>query len=234
MEERVQVLEEPKVTQLNNLIEINGIKMTIPCDKLLEALAKMQGALDNAPKTSKNPYFNSRYADLATCLSALKKPMSDNGLSISQHCTFDGAILRCVSILGHSSGQMMISVLNVPVTKKDPQGIGMAMTYARRYAMSSIVGLAQADDDAESSVEHNGEEKENKENSVSAAENQVEKESNGYATEKQVSLIKSMIEKARVDINSVLKRYSVANLESLSKEQASNCIRTLNKQVSGK
>ena len=225
MEERVQVLEEPKVTQLNNFIEINGVKMTFPCDKLLESLSKMQGALDNAPKTSKNPYFNSRYADLATCLSALKKPMSDNGLSVSQHCTYDDNIIHCLTILGHSSGQMMISTLNVPVVKKDAQGIGMAITYARRYAMSSIVGLAQADDDGESAVEHEPEETKEPE--------QKEPERNGYATEKQVGMIKKLIPKAKVDVNSILKRYSVANLESLSKDQASECIRILNKQVGG-
>lgn len=204
-----------------NFIDVNGVKMTMPCDKLLEALSKMQGALDNAPKTSKNPYFNSKYADLATCLSALKKPMSENGLSVSQHCTYDGAAIQCLTILGHSSGQMMISTLVVPVVKKDAQGIGMAITYARRYAMSSIVGLSQADDDGESAVEHEEE-----------PDGQHEIEHNGvYATEKQLGLIKTLVAKSNVDINSILNRYRAANLESLSKEQASECIRILKKQV---
>lgn len=216
MEENVQVINEPK----SNFIEINGVKMTYPCDKLLEALSKMQGALDNAPKMSKNPYFNSKYADLATCLSALKKPMSDNGLSVSQHCTYDGVAIQCLTILGHSSGQMMISMLNVPVVKKDAQGIGMAITYARRYAMSSIVGLAQADDDGESSVEHEPEE------GTKETEHII-----SYATEKQVGLINSMLAKSNVPIEKILGRYHVANLESLSKEQASNCITILKKQT---
>ena len=119
---------------------------------LLEALAKMQGALDNATKSSDNPYFKSKYADLATCLQTAKKPMADNGLSISQHCTFDGQFVQCVTILGHSSGQMMISTLMIPVTKEDAQGIGSSITYARRYALSSIIGLTQKDDDGEGSV----------------------------------------------------------------------------------
>ena len=132
--------------------EVNGIKMTIPCNNLLEALAKMQGALDNAKKESDNPYFKSKYADLAQCLSVAKKPMADNGLSISQHCTFDGANVHCVTILGHASGQMMISTLYVPVARKDAQGIGSSITYARRYALSSIIGLTQKDDDGEGAV----------------------------------------------------------------------------------
>ncbi len=135
-----------------NFVDINGIKMTIPCNNLLDALAKMQAALDNAKKESDNPYFKSKYADLATCLQTAKKPMGDNGLSISQHCTFDGQFVQCVTVLGHSSGQMMISTLNVPVAKKDAQGIGSSITYARRYALSSIIGLTQKDDDGEGSV----------------------------------------------------------------------------------
>ena len=132
--------------------EVGGIRMTIPCNNLLEALSKMQGVLDNAKKGSDNPYFKSKYADLAQCLSVAKKPMADNGLSISQHCTFDGNFVQCVTVLGHSSGQMMVSTLNVPVAKKDAQGIGSSITYARRYALSSIIGLTQKDDDGEGSV----------------------------------------------------------------------------------
>ena len=152
-ETKVNVLaEEPKVTMLNPFVEVNGIKMTMPCNNLLDALGKMQGVLDNAKKESDNPYFKSKYADLAQCLQTAKKPMADNGLSISQHCTFDGQFVRCVTVLGHSSGQMMVSTLNVPVAKKDAQGIGSSITYARRYALSSIIGLTQKDDDGEGSV----------------------------------------------------------------------------------
>ena len=133
-------------------VEVNGVKISVPCNKLLEALGKMQGMLDNAKKASDNPYFKSKYADLATCLQTAKKPMADEGLSLSQHCTFDGAQVHCVSVLGHSSGQMMVSTLIVPVTKKDAQGVGAAITYARRYALSAIIGLAQEDDDANAAV----------------------------------------------------------------------------------
>lgn len=130
----------------------NGVKITFPCDKLMDAMAKMQSTLDTAKKDSDNPYFKSKYADLAQCLLTAKKPMADNGLSISQHCTFDGVFVQCVSVLGHTSGQMMVSTLNIPVSKKDAQGIGSSITYARRYALSSIVGIAQKDDDGNGSV----------------------------------------------------------------------------------
>ena len=196
-------------------VEMNGVKITIPCDALLEALSKMQGCLDNAKKESVNPFYKSKYADLATCLQTAKKPMADNGLSISQHCTFDGERVQCVTVLGHSSGQMMVSTLAIPVTKTDPQGIGMAITYARRYALSSIIGLTQADDDAESSVVHT------EEQTQTAYE---------YATDKQVKMIRAIVGKYKINSESICSRYSVANLESLSKEQASECIRILKKQ----
>lgn len=149
--EEMNCMEKP-MAALNLFTEVNGVKITMPCDKLFEALAKMQGALDNAKKESDNPYFKSKYADLATCLQTAKKPMADNGLSVSQHCTFDGQFVQCVTILGHSSGQMMISTLMIPVAKKDAQGIGSSITYARRYALSSIIGLTQKDDDGEGAV----------------------------------------------------------------------------------
>ncbi len=152
--EEMNCMEKP-MEALNLFTEVNGVKITMPCNKLFEALAKMQGTLDNATKSSDNPYFKSKYADLAQCLSVAKKPMADNGLSISQHCTFDGQFVQCVTILGHSSGQMMISTLMIPVAKKDAQGIGSSITYARRYALSSIIGLTQKDDDGEGAVGRN-------------------------------------------------------------------------------
>ena len=130
----------------------NGVKISFPCDKLMDAMSKMQAVLDSARKSSDNPFYKSKYADLAECLETAKKPMADNGLSLSQHCTFDGNMVHCVSVLGHSSGQIMVSTLNISVSKKDAQGIGSSITYARRYALSSIVGIAQKDDDGNGSV----------------------------------------------------------------------------------
>ena len=216
--------KEPKV-YWTNFVDVNGIHMTVPCNQLLESLAKMQGNLENAKKESENPFFKSRYADLNTCLQTAKKVLAENGLSVSQHCTFDGNMVQCVTVLGHSSGQMMVSTLNVPVTKKDPQGIGMAITYARRYAFSSVIGLAQADDDAESSVVHTETQEE------PPAEIPADAPAYEYATDKQVKLIRAIIGKNHIEEDSIKKRYRVANLESLSKPQASECIRILKKQV---
>ena len=210
-----------------NFIEMSGVKITFPCNELLEALSKMQSVLDNAKKESENPFYKSRYADLSVCLATCKKPMTDNGLSVSQHCTFDGERVQCMTVLGHSSGQMMVSTLAIPVTKKDPQGIGMAITYARRYALSSVIGLAQADDDAESSVVHETTNPGKQDEPPADPPAQTYE----YATDKQVKMIRAIITKHHIEDESIKKRYRVANLESLSKPQASDCIRILKKQV---
>ncbi len=146
--------------QNSGMLEVNGVKMSVPCDKLLEALSKMQGMLDNAKKESKNPYFKSKYADLANCIDTAKKPMAECGLSLTQHCSFKNNQVQCVTILGHTSGQLIASTLNVPVAKMDAQGIGSAITYARRYSMTAVIGLTQKDDDGESSVIHEEESEE--------------------------------------------------------------------------
>ena len=130
-----------------NVADLGDVKISNPCDKLMAALAKMQGELTMAKKDSDNPYFKSKYADLATCINTAKKPMADNGLSVSQHCGFDGNYVRCVTVLGHASGQYMTSTCVIPVTKKDAQGVGSAITYARRYSFSAVIGLSQDDDD---------------------------------------------------------------------------------------
>lgn len=118
-------------------------------DKLAAALSKAQGEMEFAKKDADNPYFNSKYADLASVMSACKKPLSDNGLSVTQ--TFDHAEtgVKIITTLLHSSGQWVSGQLTIRPVKNDPQGIGSAITYGRRYSLAAIVGVVQDDDDAE-------------------------------------------------------------------------------------
>lgn len=156
------------------ITDLGDVKISTPCDKLMAALSKMQGELKMALKDSDNPYFKSKYADLATCINTAKKPMADNGLSVSQHCGFDGNYVRCVTVLGHSSGQYMASTCVIPVTKKDAQGVGSAITYARRYSFSAVIGLSQDDDDGNwaSNKDVEKKKKQEKEKVEAMAENQ--------------------------------------------------------------
>lgn len=120
--------------------------------KLAVALSAAQSQLQHAAKDSVNPHFKSRYADLAAVMDACKGPLSSNGLSFTQMTSFDNDCVSVRTMLMHTSGQYIWSDLRVPVGKRDAQGVGSAITYARRYALSAIVGIAQDDDDGEGAV----------------------------------------------------------------------------------
>ena len=120
--------------------------------ELAKALATAQGELENASKNSSNPHFKSKYADLAEVLNTVRPVFASHGLSITQHPDYVDGIVEVETMLLHSSGQYMVSSVKVPTQKMDAQGVGSAITYARRYALSAIAGIAQEDDDAESAV----------------------------------------------------------------------------------
>jgi hypothetical protein len=115
---------------------------------LATALAKVQGQIKGAAMDSENPYFKSQYADLTSVWAACRDLLSSNGLSVIQ--TMGGGSPDSVTVittLAHSSGQWIRGELTMKPTKADPQGIGSAITYARRYALASIVGVCPEDDD---------------------------------------------------------------------------------------
>lgn len=112
------------------------------------ALVACQGALRPALKDSNNPAFKTRYADLASVMDAIREPMLVNGLAI-QHQQLPGDPGRLVlrTVLRHKSGEFLASVAVVPLSKQDAQGMGSALTYARRYGVAAMLGVVQDDDD---------------------------------------------------------------------------------------
>lgn len=116
--------------------------------EIATALCKAQGQFDHAKKDVTNGFFHSKYADLASCIDAAKKPLSDNGLSVVQIVdTSEQNELILETILMHTSGEFISGKYLIRPTKNDPQGVGSAITYARRYAFSAITGIAADDDD---------------------------------------------------------------------------------------
>jgi hypothetical protein len=109
------------------------------------ALVKFQSSVSKVAKEANNPFFKSKYASLANILDTIQKPLSECGLAISQFP--DGNALTTI-ILHADSGEWMESSYVMPVAKQnDPQAMGSAMTYARRYALGSILNLNIDDDD---------------------------------------------------------------------------------------
>ena len=116
---------------------------------LAAALSKAQADITGALKDSNNPFFKSKYADLASCWDACRKQLAANGLSVIQTTQMTEQGLMLVTTLAHSSGEWIAGQMPVLTKDNSPQGQGSGITYARRYALAAIVGLAQIDDDAE-------------------------------------------------------------------------------------
>lgn len=116
---------------------------------LAAALSKAQADITGALKDSQNPFFKSKYADLASCWDACRKQLAANGLSVIQTTRMTEQGLMLVTTLAHASGEWVAGEMPVLTKDASPQGQGSGITYARRYALAAIVGLAQIDDDAE-------------------------------------------------------------------------------------
>ena len=116
-------------------------------NELAAALAKAQGQIQGAVKDSTNPAFKSRYADLASVWDACRVALSLNGLAVLQGPALVGQGVSVTTRLLHSSGQWAESTLVLPMDKATAQGAGSAITYARRYALAAMVGVAPDDDD---------------------------------------------------------------------------------------
>lgn len=115
-------------------------------NELAAALAKAQGQMVAARKDSTNPHFKSQYADLASVWDAIRGPLSSNGLAVVQIASAGEGMAHIDTTLMHSSGQSIGGRLSV-ASGTTAQQIGSAITYARRYALSALVGIAPDDDD---------------------------------------------------------------------------------------
>jgi hypothetical protein len=137
------------------------MQMSEKIDLLAASLAVAQGAIENAAKDSDNPFFKSKYADLASIRDAIRKPFADNQLAVMQPVSVDGSKVTVTTILAHSSGQWVQSELTMAAQRQvqgggwekvdTPQAIGSAIAYARRYALAAIAAVATEDDDGEGS-----------------------------------------------------------------------------------
>jgi hypothetical protein len=126
-------------------------------NELAAALTKAQGAMQPA-KFNKIVNFSGRsykYADLAAIIDAIRKPLSDNGIVWTQTIEIrDGGLILATMLL-HTSGQWIASEYPLPSSGK-PQEMGSATTYAKRYSLAAIVGIAADDDDDADAAEKGG------------------------------------------------------------------------------
>lgn len=112
------------------------------------AMAAAFAEIEGATKSATNPHFKSKYADLGAVIDAIKPALINHGLFFTQRPepVTDG--VQVETVLHHESGeQMSLGKLFVPANKRDAQGFGSALTYARRYALVTAFGVPVEDDD---------------------------------------------------------------------------------------
>lgn len=117
---------------------------------LAGALITFQSQMPLITKNAVNPFYHSKYADLNSIWDTIRKPLTDNGLAVCQTLSSRENDTLLETILLHKGGQWISGALRLNPQKDDPQGIGSALTYARRYGLCAILGIAaDEDDDAE-------------------------------------------------------------------------------------
>lgn len=121
------------------------MKTSTDTDKIIPAYIKAEHAVGSVKKTSTNPHFKSKYADLEAVMDACSEALDKNGLAIWQSINEDGD--KLITRLYHTSGQWMEGYTPLIIAKNDMQGLGSAYTYARRYGLMAIMGIAPEEDD---------------------------------------------------------------------------------------
>lgn len=120
--------------------------------ELAKALLNVQRQLHPAMKDAKNPFIGSNYASLKSVMETCRDALLDNGIWLCQYpvpVDTPGTIGLATKLTHAESGQWQSSLAVVPLPKSDPQGMGSAITYARRYSLTAMLGIITEDDDGE-------------------------------------------------------------------------------------
>lgn len=185
-------------------------------NELATALSKVQAKIEGAKMDAENPFFKSKYATLYSVWAACRQVLTSNGLSVVQTCSIgenEGLVVD--TTLLHTSGQWISGELAIKPAKDDPQGVGSAITYARRYGLAAIVGICPEDDDAESAME--------RKSSTKAEEPKV--------TQPQLKKIYATAKEQNYEPNLataiMVRLYGTGHSKELTKKQASDFIQKL-------
>ena len=131
---------------------VPGLLQSQTIGKLAAALSKAQDTMEAPGKgreakiESQKGRYSYKYADLADIIDCYRKPLSSNGLALTQPIVLRGSQMVLLTVLVHESGEWIASEYPLRMYER-PQEQGSAITYARRYAVSSLLGIAAEDDD---------------------------------------------------------------------------------------
>jgi hypothetical protein len=219
--------EIPDEIRRDDSAEVEEMEQSANITELAKALAKLQGELKTVSRDKTNPYFNSKYADLSAIWDACRKPLADNGLSLVQTTDRAGEDIVLETLLLHETGEWIKGKLPINPARDEPQAIGSAISYARRYAMSAMLGIvSDEDDDAEAGAAHQT----RKNNSYSTgiqqtAEKKEADSHSGKISAEQISLLDSY-KKAGYNIAEKVQKYGwkAAKMNDFTYDQARRLI----------
>ena len=124
------------------------MKTSESVDKIFPAFVRAQAMISGGEANAKNPHFKSDYMDLGGVWAVVKPALTKNDLGVIQSPTsLTTDTITLVTRIVHVSGQWLEDDIQMPFGKATAQAIGSAITYARRYALSSIMGVYLGDDD---------------------------------------------------------------------------------------
>lgn len=185
---------------------------------LIGALAAALPELESAKKNKANPAFKSKYADLAAVIEAIE-PVTKHGLWYRQHTHENENGVQVETFYIHTSGeQMSAGTVFMPATKKDAQGFGSALTYARRYGLQTAFGLATEDDDGNAAVK-------------ASQGRQSEPET---ISDAQWTALVQLVENTGTDAGKLCQAYNAASLKDFTAEQFNQAKAILEKRLKEK
>lgn len=200
-----EVKEEKPVKRKNESEEL---------DKLFEALAKAQMEMEIASTASVNPFFKSRYADLASIVKASRPFLAKNALAVIQRTiTEENDQIFLYTRLCHASGQWIESNMQVKPVKNDIQGLGSYITYLRRYMYASLTGVVTGDedDDGESAMKD-------------SRKGKIEEEDNGKISKAQLQVLSGELNAHSDIVEGILKGFNITKLSDLPSKKYTGCI----------
>lgn len=197
-----------KMTKPNNPFESQTLS------ELFTALSKAQLEMEVAKTDSTNPFFKSKYADLASVVKASRPYLAKNGLSIIQRVIPNGnGVLNLYTRLCHASGEWMESRIPILPPKQDIQTLGSYISYLRRYSYASMacVVAADEDDDGENAME-------------SPRKQGVASKGTESITKAQLAVVSNELEGFEDVLESLLTGFSITKLSDLPSIRYSKCL----------
>lgn len=194
--------------------------MTNTNKTIAAALAAAQAKMGKALKSANNPHFKSKYADLASVVDACMPALNEVGIAVIQPTTDDetGRYVETVLIHGES-GETLKCRVPLIVAKNDMQGYGSAVTYARRYGLMSMSGIAPEDDDG---------------NAAAKAPPAQAKAPPAKISADQFQTINEKLEAAGVDADKITDAYKVQHLHELTPADYESAMKRLDKTIAEK